>query len=536
MSARGGYSLEIVAGMAVLGGIIAVLLLALVGAGSEDSQHTNSKPDSGSRKSAASGTTEKRPRSNPNDEQSHYVGLAAGGCATSNCHGGVETPGAIWKTSAFVVQQLDPHAQAFDVLFAQRSREILHRITQPGQRESLDDADFYLQQLETHCVSCHAAPLPQPIDALPVQERTPLVFQHFAQGVSCEACHGPASRWMPEHLSGAWVPYERQPDVEKASFGFRDLADRSIAAKTCAACHIGSPPGEDEPRGREVTHDLIAAGHPRLDFDFAAWYAAMPKHWEDAREQQVDFHSRAWIEGQVESLLARTRLVASQRARAQLSARGATAPWPELSNFDCFACHHALRLPQTDALATGHTVSGTQLSFGASWKLLDQLVPDTAAVNERLGTLLASPVAASAPAAEPSLPALSVPADFRSTRLAQALIGPPQEAGSDAEIRSWDEMASWYYAAAALVRDAEFETQDAPMLMAEVTAGRDGIRTLRTSMEQFITLEGTMSRYASPRGFPHGQEPQQADEVVEAFREAQRAIGRLAKLRSPDGT
>jgi hypothetical protein len=83
-----------------------------------------------------------------------------------------------------------------------------------------------------------------------------------------------------------------------------------------------------------VNHDLIAAGHPRLNFEFAAFLANMPPHWvEDTRG---NFPARAWAIGQAATAKAAADLLA-HRAR-----HAANSPWPEFSEYDCFACHHDL--------------------------------------------------------------------------------------------------------------------------------------------------------------------------------------------------
>jgi hypothetical protein len=96
---------------------------------------------------------------------------------------------------------------------------------------------------------------------------------------------------------------------------------------------------------RDVNHDLIAAGHPRLNFELAAFLDNMPPHWKE-KGQNADptgrfpraknFSARAWAIGQLAS------------ARAALELLGARvetekAPWPEFAEYGCFSCHHDLR-------------------------------------------------------------------------------------------------------------------------------------------------------------------------------------------------
>jgi hypothetical protein len=98
----------------------------------------------------------------------------------------------------------------------------------------------------------------------------------------------------------------------------------------------------------EVDHDLIAAGHPRLIFEFTAFHAFMPRHWADAKDRdpaksvrgRTDFESRTWVVGQLVTTHAALELLADR-------ARAGKKPWPEFAQHDCIACHHDLRSPST---------------------------------------------------------------------------------------------------------------------------------------------------------------------------------------------
>src|SRR5262249_45161428 len=88
---------------------------------------------------------------------------------------------------------------------------------------------------------------------------------------------------------------------------------------------------------------LIAAGHPRLNFEFGAYHANMPHHWSDARDKDAkygdagpDFEARAWAVGQAVTADAALKLLAHRADKE-------SAPWPEFAEYDCFACHHNLQ-------------------------------------------------------------------------------------------------------------------------------------------------------------------------------------------------
>jgi hypothetical protein len=126
--------------------------------------------------------------------------------------------------------------------------------------------------------------------------------------------------------------------AQKAEHGFRDLRSATTQATTCVVCHVGSPTAT-------VDHDLIAAGHPRLAFEFSAFRSLLPKHWDAASEVARDpgQEVRHWAIGQVTTAIAISD-VAANRAEETLKAK-ATHVLPDLAEFDCYACHHDLAEP-----------------------------------------------------------------------------------------------------------------------------------------------------------------------------------------------
>jgi hypothetical protein len=107
----------------------------------------------------------------------------------------------------------------------------------------------------------------------------------------------------------------------------------------CAGCHVGAPAGNGLPV-RDVNHDMIAAGHPRLNFDYATYVRALPPHWAEKDRDILPPRMRPssdalshWVVGRAVTSAASLRLLAS---------RAATNSWPELAEFNCYACHHGL--------------------------------------------------------------------------------------------------------------------------------------------------------------------------------------------------
>jgi hypothetical protein len=111
-----------------------------------------------------------------------------------------------------------------------------------------------------------------------------------------------------------------------------------------------------------MNHDLIAAGHPALRFDMLTYHDNMPHHWDDQGEVEVRFSESPWrvrTVGRSLAIAAAAKLSGEratdslENASKDTSAKRLVAPvpWPELSDFDCFACHQSLtarsyRLPK----------------------------------------------------------------------------------------------------------------------------------------------------------------------------------------------
>jgi hypothetical protein len=237
-----------------------------------------------------------------------YQGVAS--CSTAGCHNGNGprgTPGSEYSTWMLH----DPHAQAYAVLWDDKSRQIARHLqsARPAHQDPL-------------CLNCHVHP----------QYESAAHHERFSpwDGVGCESCHGPAQRWLREHSRpNLWRGLTTE---EKKQRGMNDTLTAEGRAQTCVACHVGE--GESD-----VTHDLIAAGHPRLNFEFSSYHAILPRHWDERR--QVSTHSDwevvLWQEGQKATAGAALRLLGARARRSR--------PWPELAEFDCFACHHHLQSP-----------------------------------------------------------------------------------------------------------------------------------------------------------------------------------------------
>jgi Cytochrome c554 and c-prime len=258
-------------------------------------------------------------------------------CSARGCHGAVVPVGSrplpdcldkIDPASLPVVRQnefslwlaRDKHAQAYQVLDGDLGRRILKNLY--GEDKAKWD--------ESACLACHTNPLAATGDST-------LLKQERLSGVGCESCHGSAEKWLDAHTKPEWMC--NSPET-KREYGMKTVGDSVFLAQTCVGCHVGAPTADGLPV-RDMNHDMIAAGHPRLDFELSAFLANMPPHWdekEQAKHRETGFEARVWAVGQVVTARAALDLLADR-------ARNINRPWPEFSEYNCYACHHDLTDP-----------------------------------------------------------------------------------------------------------------------------------------------------------------------------------------------
>ena len=265
-----------------------------------------------------------------------FVGV--GGCSAANCHGGDGTKGTVGSEYSIWIQD-DKHAEAYSVLYNETSQRMakLLKLDKPAHQAAL-------------CLNCHAPQNDHPFSG----EHAHQSLSALLDGVSCEACHGAASDWLGPHVRRDWA---KKPPEEKAALGFRETKNLWNRSKVCADCHVGEP-------GRDVNHDLYAAGHPRLFFEMSAFHANMPAHWDrnDDRgrtgpdRDQSSFEAKLWAIGQLASAEAALDLLVHRAENtrddfvlrdkdAKYPSGETVAVWPEFAETGCFACHHNLDSP-----------------------------------------------------------------------------------------------------------------------------------------------------------------------------------------------
>ena len=240
-------------------------------------------------------------RQTPSQAQSsdsNYVG--PGSCSAVACHGAIRPlPGArILQTEYSTWVAMDRHARATEVLgntVSQRMGRILG-VGNPLQAQK--------------CLVCHSLDVPAAARG-----------RNFAtEGVSCEACHGPATGWLGYHVQR---DARHEVSVQKGMYDTKDVVKRT---DKCLTCHLGTAE-------KFVDHEMIAAGHPDLVFELEAFSAAMPRHWKETTDADTWKPVRTFAVGQ---------LVHFRASLDRLGRRVKGPIWPEYAELDCFACHHSL--------------------------------------------------------------------------------------------------------------------------------------------------------------------------------------------------
>jgi hypothetical protein len=379
--------------------------------------------------------------------------VGAAGCAAQACHGGWPSADPGPRSAATVWLTRDRHRQAYQVLDGPKSQGIMRNLAGDGlPADARQDA---------RCLACHTVPTSvyAPGRWGTVDPR-PEAHDLRAQGVACDACHGPAERFDYPHL--AWSKSDNREQTYRDG-GAVWLSDPVSRARVCVGCHVGAPPDRaNNLPARDVTHDLIAAGHPRLTFELSLFLANLPPHWQEIdrtkplRVRREPDAARTWYAGQLGTAEASLRLLAHQAKPGP--ADPTLLPWPELARFDCSACHHNLTAPSwRQERGSGGRL--TPNSWNLSWplrRLLGQDDPESAPAIDQLRAALAR----SADRAAVADRALRL--ERRIGRRLDALRNDPAGAGTDRTLAAfragagqldrlnWDDAAQLYYALEAL--------------------------------------------------------------------------------------
>ena len=267
----------------------------------------------------------------PSSTAQPFIYTGAGSCASSNCHGSV-TPQSlpnieIRQNEHFLWLKQDKHARAYEVLHKPRSVRMAEmlQLTEGAHKSP-------------KCLTCHALSIPQ-------TQQGP--YYQVEDGVSCEACHGPAESWLGTHITRSY-----KASLQVGMYDTKNLLKR---AEKCVSCHVGDAPD------RHVDHAMIAAGHPDLLFELDTFTTLMPPHWRDPQ--------KAWSGVQAWSIGQAVALRESAKRLARRAQQHAAPGWPEFAEFDCYACHHEVRnTASTYYVRSEHGMLKAGGEWQASWR------------------------------------------------------------------------------------------------------------------------------------------------------------------------
>lgn len=231
-------------------------------------------------------------------------------CAGSACHSRQVESGVTVRQNELITwqdrsSQAGAHSRAWRVLTEPRAQAIAQRLgIGPAQRAK-------------ECLGCHADPAPANLRGAQFQ---------LSDGVGCEACHGGSGRWLASHRT---VDGSHQANI---AAGLVPLENPVTRANVCLDCHFGS----SRP-GQFVTHEIMAAGHPRVSFELDL-FSSLVRHWD----VDADYVKRKGYAGGVKTW-AVGQALALDRAVSLYAAPGrGQGAFPEFYFFDCHSCHRAI--------------------------------------------------------------------------------------------------------------------------------------------------------------------------------------------------
>ncbi len=234
-----------------------------------------------------------------------HLGVAA--CGNSVCHGAAQPfkDSNVLQNEFAVWQEFDPHSKTFTTLSSPAAKSIAAKlgIGDPAAAKV--------------CLDCH-------VDNQPANLRGER-FQ-LTDGVGCEACHGGAELWLGTHADRKAT---HAGNLAKGMYATDDPVKR---AQLCLSCHVGE-------KQRMITHRMMGAGHPRLQFelDTFTWLHPHYKIGERWIQRKGEWNGvRDWAVGQGAAAENQLDLLLDPSV-------GWSGIFPELVLFDCHACHKAYK-------------------------------------------------------------------------------------------------------------------------------------------------------------------------------------------------
>lgn len=252
---------------------------------------------------AALGLADAAAQTLPSQGPDMHLGVTS--CGGSTCHGATQPVrgSQVLQNEYLIWQRQDKHAKAYAVLLEPRSQRIARNLGLPNAHTA------------KACLDCHSDNV-----AAELRGRQ---FQ-LSDGVGCEGCHGGGQRWLGPHVAGVSSTAELQ------KLGLFPTEDPVARAQLCLSCHLG-----DETKF--VTHRLMGAGHPRLSFELDTFTEIQPAHYQ----ADDDYRKRKAVASGVQTWAIGQAMAVSRTMTALADAnRRMAGAFPELTFYDCHACHH----------------------------------------------------------------------------------------------------------------------------------------------------------------------------------------------------
>jgi hypothetical protein len=272
-----------------------------------------------------------------------HLGVAT--CASTLCHGSARplTARTVQQNEYVTWSHYDPHAKAYRALREEEGAKIAKRLGLKNAHEAPE------------CLACHA-------DTTPASNRGEK-FQ-TSDGIGCETCHGGSEQWLQSHDDTPTVTH-----AANLQSGMRALERPEVRAQLCVSCHVGD-------HTRFATHQMMAAGHPRLAFELDTYTELWRtsggrehfKRDEDYVARKGKFEPvHIWLAG----LTAITRREADLVEQRIAMANGG---FPDFALFNCYSCHRSMRVAAWERIEEETSPPGTlRLHDGHARTLLAML-------------------------------------------------------------------------------------------------------------------------------------------------------------------
>lgn len=240
---------------------------------------------------------------------SNYLGVES--CASSLCHGAksAQDNRQVAQNEYTTWFRFDKHSRSIQTLRSPAAMNITRTLGQPSPWENQS------------CLACHSSHV--------ANDRQASTFSND-DGISCEACHGPAENWVGTHHLGTKGAQQPLP-----------LWQPEQQASICLSCHS---PSTDKP----MSHRLFAAGHPPLSFEMVAFSQLQPTHtvYDDdyVQRKTKPVELLRWFTGQV---IATKNYLSRLEKHIPLSGEIV----PDGALFNCYSCHQEASRPQSSSSA-----------------------------------------------------------------------------------------------------------------------------------------------------------------------------------------